>query len=418
MNLKDEHKALNTCLSLIEKKLEWGSSSEWHNDMFLELSEIIQQKTGILLSPTTLKRVWGRVHYESSPSISTLNTLAQFIDYKNWRDFKLNANISKPSFFEKKVVPYLSIIVPSAAVLTLVFISLFSMTNLSNADTEKDFSNVVFKSQPVTEGLPNSVVFNFDLDGIESDSIYIQQFWDKTKTIKLYKGQTQATGIYYFPGYFRSKLLVEGKIIKEHDLFIKSNGWSGTLDYDPVPKYFTNKDIFSDQKLSFPKIAFDEITNLKEPIISSFHLIQDFNASGDNISITSKVKSLYSDKWAVCQTLRVVILGSKGAMIIPFTQKGCISDISLLLNDVYLNGKKHDLSNFGVDLSYFRDIAIRVKGKNVTIEVDKELIYSGNYNESIGRFVGIRYRFLGAGEVENLSILNLENNKEIISQGL
>ncbi len=413
MNAQEEHKILKACLGLIEKKLDWGKSSTWHNDMFAELSELIQQKTGVLLSPTTLKRVWGRVHYENSPSISTLNTLAQFIDYKNWRDFKLNTTNSKPNFFQKKVVPYLSIIVPSAALLTLVFISFFSMTLNSNVK-ENDYSNVSFKSRPIIDGLPNSVIFDFDLAGIESDSIYIQQFWDKTKTIKLESGQKQATGIYYFPGYFRSKLLVDGKIIKEHDLFIKSNGWSGTLDYEPVPKYYTKEQLFLQEKLSFPDTAINEIAKSKEPIVSSFHLIDHFGVSGDHISIYTSVKNVYNDKWAVCQTLRFVILGTEGAMIIPFTQLGCISDIGLLLNDVFLSGKKHDLSNFGVDLSNFTDINIDINNKNVRVFVQDSLIYSGKYNESIGDLVGIRYRFLGVGEVKSIEIKDVINGQTIL----
>lgn len=417
MSTQEEHKTLKTCLLLIEQKLGWGKSSTWHNDMFAELSELIQQKTGVLLSSTTLKRVWGRVHYESSPSISTLNTLAQFIDYKNWRDFKLNTSTSKPNFFQKKVVPYLGIIVPSAALLTLIFISFFSMT-LNNTAVEKDYSTITFKSRPIVEGLPNSVVFDFNLDNVKSDSIYIQQFWDRTKTIKLEAGQKQATGIYYFPGYFRSKLLIDGEIIKEHDLFIKSNGWSGTLDYEPVPKYYTEKELFSKQKLSFPPITLEEVGKSETPLVSSFHLIDDLGVSGDHISIQTSVKNTFNDKWAVCQTLRFVILGTEGAMIIPFTQLGCISDIGLLLNDVYLNGKKHDLSSFGIDLSDLTPIKIDINDKNVRIFVKDKLIYSGKYNESIGRLVGIRYRFLGAGEVESIEIKDLNNHQTILKQGL
>ncbi|MGB5820903.1 MAG: hypothetical protein WBG90_15565, partial [Saonia sp.] len=75
MHTYSEHKLVQSCLLQIEEKLNWGSSSLWHNDVFVELSEVIHEKTQVLLSPTTLKRVWGRVDYKSDPSISTLNTL-------------------------------------------------------------------------------------------------------------------------------------------------------------------------------------------------------------------------------------------------------------------------------------------------------------------------------------------------------
>jgi len=51
------------------------------------LSEQIFEKTHERLSATTLKRVWGYLVATSSPRVSTLDILAQFIDYRDWNDF-------------------------------------------------------------------------------------------------------------------------------------------------------------------------------------------------------------------------------------------------------------------------------------------------------------------------------------------
>ncbi|WP_106791369.1 hypothetical protein [Aquimarina sp. Aq78] len=416
MNTYPEHKLVKKCLLEIEEKLKWGNSDQWHNDVFVELSESIQQNTGILLSPTTLKRVWGKVNYKSAPSISTLNTLSQFAGYANWRDFKNKNDIKKPSWVEKKITQNLGVIMVSASVMTVVFISFYSMIGTKN-DTiiDTDFSKITFSSRPITEGLPNSVVFDFDLNTIKSDSIYIQQFWDVTKTIKIRPGQKKATGIYYFPGYFGAKLLVNGQIIKEHDLFITSNSWMSTIDYKPIPKYVPNTDLLRD-KLSFSNIILNEIKSTTEPVVSTFHLVKDFGAvSGDNIRIKTSVRNLYREKWAVCQKLRIVILGTNGALIVPFSIPGCVSDINVMLNDVYLRGKEHDLSAFGVDFSDFRAIDINIKEKKVAVFIDDKEIYSRQYNKSIGKFVGIRYRFLGAGEVSYLNITEGPDEKTIIN---
>ena len=103
---KLKQKTIADCLKAIESKLNWGDSADWHNDVFIELSELIHTKTKVLLSPTTLKRVWGRVQYTSSPSISTLNALAQFLEFENWRDFQVSSENNSTSFFKKKVVPH------------------------------------------------------------------------------------------------------------------------------------------------------------------------------------------------------------------------------------------------------------------------------------------------------------------------
>ncbi|WP_438423510.1 hypothetical protein [Aquimarina macrocephali] len=416
MNTYPEHKLVKKCLLEIEEKLKWGNSDQWHNDVFIELSESIQQNTGILLSPTTLKRVWGKVNYKSAPSISTLNTLSQFAGYANWRDFKNKNDVKKPSWVEKKITHNLGVIMVSASIMTVVFISFYSMIGAKNDTiTDTDFSKITFSSRPITEGLPNSVVFDFDLNTIKSDSIYIQQFWDVTKTIKIRPEQKKATGIYYFPGYFGAKLLVDGKIIKEHDLFITSNSWMSTIDYKPIPKYVANTDLLRD-RLSFSNIILNEIKSTIEPVVSTFHLVKDFgDVSGDNIRIKTSVRNLYREKWAVCQKLRIVILGTNGALIVPFSIPGCVSDINVMLNDVYLRGKEHDLSAFGVDFSDFRAIDINIKEKKVAVFIDDKEIYSRQYNKSIGKFVGIRYRFLGAGEVSYLNITEGPDEKTIIN---
>jgi hypothetical protein len=75
------------CLQLIERKLGWGESADWSNYDFSKLSDEVHNRTQVRLSVTTLKRIWGRLKYESAPTITTLNTLAQFADYDDWRSF-------------------------------------------------------------------------------------------------------------------------------------------------------------------------------------------------------------------------------------------------------------------------------------------------------------------------------------------
>jgi hypothetical protein len=72
---------------LYEEKTGWGDSDFWNNQDFLELSGMIFEETGIALSHVTLKRIWGKVRYESLPSTNTLNTIVQFLGYRNWREF-------------------------------------------------------------------------------------------------------------------------------------------------------------------------------------------------------------------------------------------------------------------------------------------------------------------------------------------
>lgn len=411
MNAYPEHKLVKRCLLQIEEKLTWGNSDQWHNDVFIELSEIIQKETKTLLSTTTLKRVWGKVNYNNAPSISTLNTLSQFAGYTNWRDFKNKATAKKPSWIERKINPNLGIIVTSASVLTIVFITFFSMVGINkNHNNPLDLEKIKFESRTITEGIPNSVVFDFDLNGIISDSIYIQQFWDVTKTIKINAEQKQATGIYYYPGYFRAKLLVDGTIIKERDLFIKSNGWLATIDYEPIPKYVRNL-----KKLSLPLNLEQEVENSTKPLTTTFHYIENFKeVSGDNFRLNTTLSNLYNDKWAVCQNATIIIVGTKSAHMIPFAISGCASNMGMMMSDVYLSGKEHDLSALAIDLSKPTEVKIEIINKQVAVFAEGKKLFSSSYNESIGKIVGLRYRFLGTGEVKQVNLSNLSESTNII----
>ncbi|HLL96116.1 MAG TPA: hypothetical protein VK404_14140, partial [Spirosoma sp.] len=56
------------CRRLIEQKVGWGSSEHWQNRDFEQLGEQILVETGVSLSISTLKRLWGRIRYDSSPN--------------------------------------------------------------------------------------------------------------------------------------------------------------------------------------------------------------------------------------------------------------------------------------------------------------------------------------------------------------
>lgn len=54
---------------------------------FEQLSESIHSRTGVLLSPTTLKRFWGYLSEPVVPSRHTLDVLCRYAGWKDWQDF-------------------------------------------------------------------------------------------------------------------------------------------------------------------------------------------------------------------------------------------------------------------------------------------------------------------------------------------
>lgn len=381
----------------IERHLDWGDVSSWHSKMFDELSEKVFASTNVLLSVPTLKRFFGVVNHEGAPSITTLDALSQFIGKENWRVFKTTGPIRR----KKERVSGKSIYVTIGFVLALVTISLISN---KRPEVIINTSAFAFSSEVLSNEYPNSVVFNFKIPPtLRTDSLHIQQYWDPTKTVLIKRDQTQATGIYYYPGYFRAKLMADGQSVLEHDLFLKSNGWLGMVDYEPIPKYF--EPVVQGSSLSYPNEIIEEVSQLDQPVVTTFHYIDDLGAiSGDNFTLETTIKNVFDDRWAVCHRLGIYFIGTTGAFIVPFSKVGCSSDNNLMLNDVYLRGKEHDLSSLSADFSNTVDLKISVIEKKMTVSISGTEVYTQDYNDSMGELVGLRFRFEGLGEVTEFQL--------------
>lgn len=75
MNNSFEINYIRKCLELAEARLNRGDGSEWTTYDFEKLSEAIEEATGVMLSVTTLKRLWGKLKYTNMPATTTLLSL-------------------------------------------------------------------------------------------------------------------------------------------------------------------------------------------------------------------------------------------------------------------------------------------------------------------------------------------------------
>ncbi|MCI6070028.1 MAG: hypothetical protein MR710_07720 [Bacteroidales bacterium] len=58
---------------------------------FIFLRETIYSRLHVLVSRTTLMRIWGYLSEDVTPRVGTLSILAQFLGYRNWEDYCRNA---------------------------------------------------------------------------------------------------------------------------------------------------------------------------------------------------------------------------------------------------------------------------------------------------------------------------------------
>ncbi len=408
---------IQTLVDQIEAKLEWGSGKDWSNKDFELLSEKVFDATKKRLSVTTLKRIWGRAELVANPSPATLDILSEFVGNKNWREFVATHGTNQSFSGKTAQKNYLKPIIVMGTLTAIVVLSLLfwpKATRATKSADPIDKSKFAFSSKVISDEMPNSVVFAYDASAAsDSAKVEIQQSWDKRKRITIKKEDSIATSIYYLPGFFKSKLVVDGIIVKEHDVFIKTKDWLGTIGKDDVPIYLPPEEMKRNGELNIDSKTLEKY-NLDprvSDVITNFFLVKDFGSLyTDNFEMTLKLKNIQKDGLGGCQDVEIFVLYDNGAIGIPLAKKGCISNLKLMAFDSYIDGKKNDLSAFGVSFDDFIQLRCVSNDESFQIFVGNQLAFEMPAIEEHLSIKGISIHFKGAGAVKEVTFNNPEGS--------
>ncbi len=256
-------------------------------------------------------------------------------------------------------------------------------------------------------GLPNTVIFTYDVKESNTDSVFIQQSWDPKLRHKVEKSGSIFTTTYYYPGFYKAKLLLDDQIVSEKDLYIKSDGWIGTIEKSPVPFYLDEGEISGSDMI---EISSDHLVERGYDLNSELpntdlYIVEDFGeVSGNNFKLTTRFKNTLGRGEAICQKTSVFILCSETPFIIPFSIKGCIGELNMMLPGKFIGGQKNDLSGFGVDFSDWIELEVTVVNGLLEIKVNSQAVYKDTLSVDPGKLVGVRYKYHGTGAVRSLEI--------------
>lgn len=404
------------CKKLIERKLDWGTSESWTSVDFDNLQQRILDETGVSLSASTLRRIWGRVDYQHLPSNTTLNTLAQFAGYLDWRtfikpqvrsDLPTDAVERLPEKPVKSAINWVKLSWIAGVIIAIVLIGIVAFDQKQHQLNANQYS---FSSKPLTHGIPNSVIFTYNASASPTDSVYIQQSWDpRLRTLVDKDGQT-FTSIYYEPGYYQAKLIIGQQVVKEHSLLIPTNGWLGTIATKPVPVYLKPSEFIGQDMMRLP-VAVIQQKNV--PLQPQVPLIKYVNVGNfdpvplTDFSFSCDLKNDYGEGAAACQQTWIELMTDGMPIAIPLSTKGCVSELMLLDGTNSISGKKADLSRFGVDFSNWINVSCKSDGQKLSYRIDGKLAYEAPLPKKKINIVGITFGFKGTGAVRNV---NLQTN--------
>jgi len=400
---------IKRCRESIEAKLGWGDSSTWTTVDFDKLSEKIFESTETNLSTATLKRIWGKVKYENALTITTLNTLAHFLGYENWRAYVNEQQTAIPAepatTTQKSNVRWLALFLLAVGVISVFG---FYLINKEDTNLHVDTSAYSFTSEKmINSGVPNSVVFEYDASAAPTDSVFIQQSWDERLSKKVSREGKHHTAIYYVPGMFNAKLIVGKQIVKEHKVFITTDGWIAIIDRSPTPFYFKKEDFYHDGGITVPIDVVKASGVPFEPNVPyvSIGNVMDFDTlSTDNFVLETRLKNTYQEGNAPCGHTRILVLVEGAPPItIPLSKKGCISELKMTFADKFINGETADLSALGCNMDQWVDVKCEVKDSVGKIFVNDVLSYKDTFDTK-RKILGIVAQFQGTGVIDRVKL--------------
>jgi hypothetical protein len=423
---------IEECLRLIETKWQRGNREEWSSYDFEKLNTAIFDTTGVSLSVSTLKRLFGKVSYPNLPSVHTLNTLARFAGFEDWNDFRqrhpsppstaaLQQN-TIPAFQQTTIPAPQQTTIPATApttrgprpaltrwwplLLLPLAILLYSLLNSRNGNHPlPNPSQYSFTANKIiSEGVPNSVVFHYRTPVNPTDSVFIVQTWDMSRRIAVPPTGTDYSAIYYYPGYFKAKLIVDTQIVRTHDLMITSNGWLALAQADPVPIYFKKEEVARKEGIEVDSNTLARYHLTLQPAAPRVRLfyIKDLGDLSDSaFTFETTLKTGPPQGSGVCQNVQVLIQCKNDVFIIPLAAKACIGDIGLYAAGAMATSRNADLSGFGCDLTQWTTLRVTSSHRHLTFLVNGKPAWSANFPDNPEDIVGVQYRFTGTCAVKN-----------------
>lgn len=388
----------------------------WSQKDFDFLSYFIEERAGCRLSVSTIKRVWSN-GYTRLPHISTLDALSTTAFNKNWKCLK-SASLSNP--VEEKVrllkntFGYQKSNYKRAALVLVLIVPIMSLLiggarALQKKQNKKEaIADVAFGYRKALDNkLPNTVVFNYDIEEIDANQFFLQQSWDASRRVEIFKGTKERTDIYYIPGYFTAKLIADDAIIKEMPIHVVYEDWF-IAARQPMSKIVTfdknlwlAKDYLGIEKENLGLKGVD----IHREFQLAFYYVKNFGVDGDNLNYRSSFKMTHLES-VDCPIMNIHLQGTNGYYWVMIGNSGCGSELAVRIGDTLHSGKTQDLTKLTTNMYQWNEFEIDATDKNVHLKLNGAEVLATSYQASIGNIMEISYFFNGMGMIDDTKLIN------------
>jgi hypothetical protein len=404
---------LNLYRSIIEERYLLGTSdSGWRQRDFEALARIIEDKSGVRLSLSTLKRLW-RSDSITNPHPSTLDALASLVDAKDWLDFKKDY---PPETVKKGTssIAWTTVAVLVAALVLVGFFVIKPETDKlpgSSAKAPMVLGPISFTAnKTIATGVPNTVVFKYNVQNLQADEFYLQQSWNEKHRESIDPTVSNFSSTYYTPGFHRAKLVANDSIVKMARVHIKTNGWLPLVKYhrdDLVPIYIRNQQTTHEGSLSIlPDQLQQAGVDMTKNFILNYHNVREFDGlESSNLQLQTRVKLDSIGNYA-CPQISITMVNEEGIFYIPLTSLGCVGNIGIKFGEVVKNSRNSDLSALGVNPFDWQELQVSIKDKKASIQLNQVEVFEAEYSKDYGLLMGLVISFTGPGSVDYVKVLD------------
>ncbi len=429
------------CVKKIEEKVKWGTPSQWADRDFIQLSEQLQEVSGVYISKNTLKNVFRKIGKDSNytPQKATRNALVQFLGYENWNTFRneqnqkqqeIKSGNKKPGFpkMRKKYLLY------SVGIVLLLLTLFFGIQNLIKPG---DTYSIQFKAGKHTGYAPLTVRFKYNIENLAFDSIYIDHSYEHHnygyQIFGLDKNRKFINHCYQIPDVYHVRLIANNQILAKERIYVLSKGWIGLVSnrfskkmehkgklQPPEFKHliFNLHHIFKNPvhngMLYIPTKNVEELGINKRFYWTEFRNIRDFHSNGDSAIFEIKFRNNAKLGGISCFDSQFIFIGDSSFLKVTLVEPGCYRYANAIIGYNRLAGDIDDLSSFQHNLSRWRILKITVANRTVSFYMDNELFYEKKYTLPIGLLKGLVFSFKGSGAIDFVKIYNLK--KKILYQ--
>lgn len=382
-------------LKELEKSFNHGPSINWTDKEYRILNQEIQDKTQINISTHTLKRIFGKLKYKDGKITSrqsTLDALAQYLDYKDWDAFEKRGS-SKP--FSNKIIVLFSGISFAALIIGLVIISVPKKTENSTVPS--------YTINPDTHqvSVPGNLRFQYDVSESE-DSLFINFQTPRNKYYYLDPEKNEIFNLYSQQGIHEATISNQKGYKKKFNIV--------GIGENPVAT------VYGSTQLRFPLKANDSFwlprTQLVEQGLdttkeywTNFNWYHDFNISMDSLHLAVDVEnSKATGGFSFCD-IAIKLYSLNKRIIIPIVAEGGQIYVKFQAGDLQKEGRYYkDIQKFTADMSKPHHIELKKLNSNLQITLDSNIVFESDSVEQLGDLMGIAISGKGSVRFKGLKL--------------